>query len=191
MYAYRIVASDNFDPWNDREKRDLSYDELIAGYLLINSPTDNPSYPDHFRTYFAGFSDKAEYAYNVRDTNHLLAFRSIVVEKADGEIAVFELATLPTIEINNDQGSPEQAYKLTDIITGYITTTPENYSYFFVCSDDYLSPTTSNTFTWEHIQDGYYLSVRERTFFPNFNADGGWRLQRVVRINVITPSVIP
>ncbi|MCL2064800.1 MAG: hypothetical protein FWG98_10595 [Candidatus Cloacimonetes bacterium] len=179
MYTYRIVASDGWNPWKDRQAKDLYWDEYKTGYLVLN---DDIQDRNHFRSYFHEMSQESVYSYNVQNTHELQLYRTIKVVKLDGEEVMFHLNILDHQEIENPQNenSMDKSFKLQDLITGYITKTPEQFEYEAISVDD-----RSFTFTWPQLQTAYYSRDIDRIFFP-FTEEftGQMRLRDLVRVEV-------
>ena len=182
MHTYRIVASDGWNPWKDRQSKDLYWDEYKTGYLILY---DDIQDRNHFRSYFHDFSQKSVYSYNVQNTNELQIYRTITVVKLDGEEVMFQVNILDHQEIENPQNTNssdlENAFKMLDLITPYITKTPEQYDYFITSNDGFTT-----TLEWIRIQSAWYSRVIDRVFYPNEASDfsGQLRPRNVVRIEV-------
>ena len=151
LFAYHIIATDLFTPRN-RGLDDLTWDIFAEGYLLPEKS---------YRTFFEELSNQEINTYNVKNVRNIELFRSIIVEKPDGTKVLFENNIFSTEMIANHSDDLENAFKLKDLITEYITKTPENYTYLFTAVDDFTME-----YEWSHIQAGYWLKQSERTIFP-------------------------
>lgn len=151
LFAYHLIASDNFTP-RDRGYADLTWEKFKTGVLLPNKS---------FRSYFA--SDSIETAFDVKYLSTIKMYRAVQVIKADGTMALFEINTLTTHQVANYDSLMESAVKLQDFITEFVTATPANYDYIFTDNTGY-----TKTFTWEHLQDGYWLKDTKKTIFPSY-----------------------
>jgi hypothetical protein len=152
LFAYQIVASDGFNPRN-RGYADMVWDTLNTGYLLPNNT---------FRTYFP--SDVVPTAFDVKNAATIKMFRAVQVVKADGSVVLFEMNGLQEYQTANYDSLNEAAVKLKDFITTYITTTPASYKYELVDNTE----TYVKEYTWDQIQDGYWLKETKRTIFPSY-----------------------
>ena len=181
MFTYRIVASDLWNPWKDRQAKDLYWDRYKEGFLTIYDDIEDRN---HFRTYFHELSQESVYSYNVQNAHELQLFRTITVVKPDGEQVMFHVNILNHEEINNPQNSAdvlENSFKMIDLITDYVTKTPEIYEYFITAADDFTT-----TLQWNHIQGAWYSRDIERVFYPaeDENVSGQLRPRNVVRIEL-------
>ena len=179
LYTYRIVASDGWNPWKDRQAKDLYWDDYKSGYLTLN---DDINDRNHFRAYYHDFSLDSIYAYNVQNTHELQLYRTITVVKLDGERVMFQLNILEHQDVINPQNddSIDRSFKLMDLITGYITKTPEQLQYEAISVDE-----RSFTFTWSQLQTAYYSRDIDRVFFPYTEEyTGQMRLRDLVEIRI-------
>jgi len=152
LFAYRMIASDGFDPWNDRQRDDLLWGDFTTGYLL----------PDKdFRSYFE--AEEIPNTYNVKFLQTIALFRTITVVKPTGtEEVIFEIGALPTSIQPNYSGNDEPAIKLSDLITPYIIATDQHRCIFTLTAAD----GREEVYTWEEIQAGYFSLELDRTTFP-------------------------
>ena len=183
MFTYRIVASDGWNPWKDRQAKDLYWDGYKEGFLTLY---DDIQDRNHFRTYFHDLSAESVYSYNVQSAHELQLYRTITVVKLDGEEVMFQVNILDHQEIENPQNTNsddlEESFKMMDLITRYITNTPEQYEYVVTSNDGFIS-----ILTWQHIQGAWYSRVVDRVFYPNEapNFSGQLRPRNVVRIELL------
>ena len=147
LYAYQLISTDGFTPRN-KHYNDLYWTDITAGYLL-------PSVD--FRTYFPSTSIPT--AFDVKNIATIKAYRVFnVVSPTD--TVMFELNSLTATTHLNYSNAEEKAYKLQDLITNYVTATPANYKYRLIAVDGY-----SKEYTWEQIQQGYWLTQSNKTIF--------------------------
>ncbi|MDD4155992.1 MAG: hypothetical protein PHY08_05405 [Candidatus Cloacimonetes bacterium] len=150
LFTYELISEDGFSP-RTRNENDLTWDTFKTGFLLPN---------EDFRSYF----DMPISTYNVKFLNEIAAYRTIIIEKADGEEVLFQLksSSLTPTEIPNYDEELEQAISLSAFITEYVTANPQNYNYEFIALDDY-----AKVYDWNLMQAGYWLISSERTTFPS------------------------
>jgi len=182
LFAYRMIASDDFDPWTARGYDDLLWDVFNQGYLVPSKS---------FRSFFDPETVNIENAYNVKNLQILALFRTITVVKPTGtEEVIFEIGALPTSQplTHLTPPSDELAIKLTDLITTYITSTPANYDYIFT---DPSADGFPQTYTWAEMQAGYFLLETERTTFPTIEGMPGSkaRYKNIMKITLVAPTV--
>lgn len=151
LFAYHLIASDNFTP-RDRGYADLTWEKFKTGVLLPQKS---------FRSYFA--SDSIETAFDVKHLLTVKMYRAVQVIKADGSMALFEMNTLTPHQVANYDSLMENAVKLQDFISEFVTATPAEYDYIFSDNTGY-----TKTFTWEQVQDGYWLMDSKKTIFPSY-----------------------
>ena len=178
MYTYQIVAHDGVTSRRNGSI-DPSWYSFSSGHLLI----------DTGRTYFHDFShEDAFFNYNIAMAREIRLYRSIVVVKPDGEEVLFQVNILKHENRHNPQNNnnSENAFKMTDLISNYITKTPQNYEYFLTAADYTGGNTGSSTLQWSDIQDAWYSRTTDRVFYPQRPADvpGNMRLRDVVRIEL-------
>jgi len=160
MFTYRIVSSDGWDPWSMRQAIDLYWDTLMNGFLTLIDP---------YRTYFHELSQNSVYAYNVQSANKLQVYRTIMVVKPDGTEVMFQVNILDHVEQNNPQNTAdilELSFKMTDLITKYITESPQDYEFLIAAADGFTT-----ILGWEHIQGAWYSRMLERVFYPSEDGD--------------------
>ncbi|MCL2064799.1 MAG: hypothetical protein FWG98_10590 [Candidatus Cloacimonetes bacterium] len=183
MHTYEVVPF----PGPDRESSrkggpDLYWNSFSKGYYLTAFQ----------RTYFSDFSESGNYYYNVPLAEKIELYRSITVVRPDGREVLFQVNILTHSQMNNPQngGTLDNSFKMQDLITNYITTTPQNYQYF-VTSADYVEGGSSGfaVFEWSDIQGAHYSREpgRDRVFFPSqpANMTGTLRLRNVIRIELM------
>jgi len=180
LFAYRMIGSDGYNPWeNSTPYDDLLWSVYNQGYLVPSKD---------FRSFFEE-SVGIERGYNVKNLQTLALFRTITVVNPTGtEEVIFELGALPTSIQPNYNGNDEPAIKISDLITTYITTTPEAYEYVFTPADNFAVP----PYTWAEVQAGYFSLQLERTTFPTMpdlpNNKRGVR--NLMKITLRTPDTI-
>ena len=170
MYYYEIVAPDFSPRDSSNGGYDLSYNIFSSGYLL-------PSID--YRTYFE--NPDLPSAFNVKNASILNLYRTIVIVKPDGEEVPFEINILGVMDIVHHADGPRTAYRLKDLITNYITTTPENYEYLFTGVDGFIS---RENFTWADLQIGVFIIETGRTYFGE-GYEPWTNMRNLVRIELI------
>ncbi len=150
LFAYEIVSGeDGFSPrMSSYAGYDLNWETFKNGYLV---PSENN------RTWFADTSLPG--AFRVRNTGYFRMYRKIDVIAPDNSTKMIELKGLALYTINNWDGNPEEAIKLSDLVQGIASYD----SVCIVCSDDFG---LGRYYTQAAIDDGYYLLTTERTIFP-------------------------
>ncbi|MCL1827334.1 MAG: hypothetical protein FWG20_04755 [Candidatus Cloacimonetes bacterium] len=173
LYSYQIVGADGFSPRTASQGGyDLVWDDFATGYLI---KTDSTSY----RTYYPAFSEVGNNGFNVKNPAIFNLYRSIIVEKIDGESVVFELNILDVVQVDE-----QDAYRLQDLITPYVSDTPAENEYFFV---DHTGDFAREPISWAMMTDGVFIIETGRTFFPNFNE--GWnRFRNLQKIYISGPD---
>lgn len=150
LFNFEIVSGDE-DAWSPRQSvnagYDLNWETFRLGYLV---PTDNN------RVWFQ--DPMIPGAFKVRNTATFRLYRTVRVNSGRGTKEV-ELRGLPVQQINNWDGNPEDAIKLSDLMQGIASYD----SVSIVCYDGYGEGKYYQTAA---IQDGYYLLDSERTIFP-------------------------
>lgn len=151
LFAYEIVSADE-DQWSPRQSSnagyDLAWETFKEGFYV---PTDNK------KTWFADPSLPS--AFKVRNTGTFRLYRKVDVITGAGS-KLIELKGLQIHTINNWNGIPEAAIKLSDLLQGIAAYD----TVLFVASDGY-----SRAYTPEKINEGYYLLTSEVTTFPALN----------------------
>jgi len=189
LYAFRPAELNAegisiYDPWNRPTPLiDLLWSDFAKGYLV---PSQN------YRTFFYDYTKNMINGYNVQRVNAIFLFRTIVVVNPQSKPFLFELNLLPTQERLNTNGVLEPSYLLTDLITKFITENPQQYEYLYETEDEWEGTTfegKTNTFSWVHMQNGYYLKESDRIFIPDYNTNGAMRPSRVVKISLIGASI--
>ena len=170
LYTYRLVASDGWNPLDERSLKDLSWAEYIKGYLI-------PS--DRYRVYYPDFSAQNVNGYNVRNINKIELYRTIIVVKPNSDEVVFQISQFNAHQnIPDRDANPNPAFKFTDLITPFITKTPASYNYVIKAIDHATQNQATQEYTWEEFQKGYLTlgegSQRDRTTFVEF-VDGEWK----------------
>ena len=176
LYYYEIVSSDGFSPRSSSNGGyDLLWDIFNTGYLL---PSIN------YRTYFE--DPDLPSAFNVRNASVINLYRTIIVVKPDGEEVPFEINILEVVNIEHHADGSRTAYLLKDLISGYITTTPENYEYIFTAVDGF---TGRDNFTWSDMQAGVFIIETGRTYFGE-GYENWTNFRNLVRISLVNPDDI-
>ncbi|MDD2650393.1 MAG: hypothetical protein PHF36_04570 [Candidatus Cloacimonetes bacterium] len=154
LFAYHLKSTDGMTSRKNGDP-DMFWADFKEGYLL----------PDEsHRSFFE--SDAIENVFNVKFLGQIELFRSVQVVKPNGELVLFEMNALETEEIADYYDEMDQGIKLKDFITEYITDQPQNYIYKLVANDGY-----DVAYTWELIEDGYWLKNAMTTIFPTFGED--------------------
>jgi len=169
LFTYRLVATDGWNPLEVRSLRDLYWDEFVKGYLV-------PS--DRFRAYYPDFSALNINGYNVQNMGTIELFRSITVVEPGGKEVLFHINTLTIANATNNSGELAPAAKLKDLITEYITKTPEKYDYIITAvNGSYF------TFEWSDMVNGFFFVDEDRTFVPG--KAGQFRVRNPMRISLV------
>ena len=180
-FTYRIVASDGFDPYKDRQQFDLYFDVLSKGHLTLIDP---------YRTYFHELSQGQNpvYAYNVQRAQEIRMYRTVTVVRPDGLEVMFQLNILnhQPVENPNNNNNLDNSFRLIDLITEFITDTPEANEYFLTAADWTSGSQGQVFFTWSDIQAAYYSRDTDRVFFPHTEVPGNMRLRDLVKIQLMT-----
>ena len=176
LFTFNQISYDGFTPRiSNNYFGDLAWDDLSQGYWL--------SMPEYsFRTYFPQLQEMSITGYNTKNIHKIELYRTVIVENINTVEAVFQLSGLKTYPILNYDDEIEDAIKLSDLITTFITTTPDAVNYIFVGIDD-----STMVYGWRHIQGGYYLLSSETTIFPMLSAEmpnEQARFKHLLKINV-------
>ena len=173
LYAYEIVSGeDGFSPrQSSYAGYDLNWNAFKQGYLV---PTDNN------RTWFA--DPNLPGAFKIRHAKYFRMYRKIDVIPSGFPSTMVELRGLEIHTINNWDGNPEPAIKLSDLLQGIASYD----SISIVCFDDYG---LGKYYHPDAVNDGYYLLETERTIFPTAAiANNMKKLKKVDRILVYGPA---
>ena len=177
MHTYQITAHDGITSRREGSS-DLVWNTFRNGHFLI----------DTIRTYFHTQSLSANYNYNIQLAKDIRLYRSIIVVKPDGEEVLFQVNILKHENRNNPQNNntTERAFKMSDLISTYITKSPQNYEYFLTAADFTGGNTGSATLQWSDMQSAWYSRNIDRVFFPTMPADmpGVMRLRDVIRVEL-------
>jgi len=154
LFAIEIVSNDddgNFSP-RDHDYYDLAWTDLETGFLL----------PDEKgRTYFP--DENIPNGYNVKWAYYLKLYRKIDIV-LDGNTTIFETGAFTSEGIFHQAGNgnfyTDPGFALTNLISDYVTESPNNYEYRFTSADD-----DEIVFTWDDIQTGYWLITQNKAVF--------------------------
>ena len=183
MHTYQIFAHDGINSRRNGNE-DLDWDAFQEGYFLNET----------IRTYFHDISQKEDYSFNIQLAREIRMYRSIYVVKPDGEEVLFQVNILRHENRSNPQNNnyTERAFRMSDLITGYITKTPQNYEYF-ITSTDYTGGNTGYAILqWSDIQAAWYSRNIDRVFFPQMPSDmpGAMRLRDVIKVELRAKNTI-
>ena len=173
LFAIEIVSSDEDGNWTPRDNGyyDLSWDDFMTGYLL----------PDEKgRTYFA--DENIPSGYNVKWAYYLRLYRKIDVV-LDANIIIFETGVFTPHEITytkDEETYTVNAIKLENFISDYVTQDPQNFQYFFTAADGWVNDDSNNIFSWDTIQNGYWLPEQNKAVFLDTNFDTIFKSVKVV-----------
>ncbi len=173
LFAYEIVSNDAV-PWSPRQSPntsfDLKWEDFKDGFYI---PSDNK------KTWFSNTA--IPNAFKVKNAKTFRLYRKVdVVTTRSSKHA--ELHSLTKHTINNWNNSPEEAVKLSDLLTGIDSYTGVK----LVAGDGY-----SMSYTPEQIADAYYLLSSEITTFPNFNSTmtgSQKKFKRLAKLEVTTTN---
>ncbi len=173
LFAYEIV-SDDAEPWSPRQSSntssDLKWESFKEGFYI---PSDNK------KTWFADPS--LPNAFKVKNAKTFKLYRKVdIVTTRSSKHAELHSLTKHTVNNWNSTPQPEEAIKLSDLLTGIASYT----SVKLVAGDGY-----SVEYTPEQIADGYYLLTSEVTTFPNLNSTmtgSQKKFKRLARLEVTT-----
>ncbi|MFO7896968.1 MAG: hypothetical protein R6U84_08550 [Candidatus Cloacimonadales bacterium] len=173
LFAFELVSSDADDNWSPRERGmpDLSWQQFSSGFIL---PAESAKayFPDEL---IAG-------TYNVKFATYFRLYRKIDTV-LDGSITTFETNAFPTTEITyikNDETLLEPGFPLTNLISDYVTDDQDNYTYRFIAADGGENDDTGNIFSWQDLQNGYWLTEKERAIFLNEDSTLKWKSVKYV-----------
>jgi len=153
LFAYEPVGSDGISSRKNGDD-DIFWSLFKEGYLL----------PENAHRVF--FENPPVNAYNVKYLDKIKLYRAVQVIKPNGDKVLFELNALETQQVANHNDAQEAGIELKSFISTFVTETPANYTYEFMASDEFAV-----SYTWEQIQDGYWLKDSKTTIFPTFNDD--------------------
>ena len=171
LHSYQIVAYDGATSRRD-ENKDLYWDTFKNGHYVI----------DFTRSYFHELSQESNYSYNVNMAREIRFYRTVMVVKPDGEEVMFQVNILSHENRINPQNSNnvERSFKLSDLITNYVTLTPQNFEYIITATDG-----SSATLEWHQLQGACYSRVIERVFFPTIeDFTGAMRLRDLMKVEL-------
>jgi len=152
--SYKLVSSDGFSP------PVIGWDDFKTGIWKH----------DEQKTYFSSLNSAK---YNLRDVYLIELSDKLDKKGTANDISINDL--IDKLEIINYDG--QEAVRLSDFID---TPEPESYQYKLIASDGY-SP---EAFSYEDMQNGYWLLEKEETLFPDNNI-GKNRIRDLDRIVMI------
>lgn len=155
LFSIHVLASDGWS-WRNRGVRDLKWDEFAGGYLI---PEDDG------RIYIEAFASQGVSTYNVKFAQDVQVFRTFELVKPDGTEALYQLSAMTTQQIENYDGTMEDAIKLTDFYPATEITAID--SVMFTAADGY-----SVNYTEEEFNAGYWLTESQKTIFPGLDLPG-------------------
>ena len=165
LFAYRVIASDGWNPFDAKGADDLSWDDFKSGYLLEKIYDAKVYFP----------SDDIKKMYNVKNAQDINMYRSIdIVKDADGTeggpvATTFQLSafTSEDLEYWNSKKTEAKAGKgiaIDQLFSEYIIADADrgDYNYKFILADGFVGDGTSgkledNTCTWDELQQAYYV----------------------------------
>ena len=178
LFAVEIVSSDEDGNWSPRlrDVGDLRWDQFVTGNVLPEQSG---------KTFFADESIPG--TFNVKHATYFKLYRKLDVA-LDGTTTTFETGAFETSEITyikNDETRTEIGFSLVNLISDYVTEDPEDYSYYFTAADGWENTDTSNLFSWEDIQCGYWLTEENKAIFLNEDTTLKWKSVKVLeKINL-------
>ena len=159
LYTYQIVASSNVTTRRNGNK-DFYWDGFVKGYYLNAFAS----------SYFQEQSIAHNYNFNLSGVTQINMYRTFnVIKPGTFEEVMFHVNLLKHENINNPQNNNtrENAFKLRDLITDYVTKTPQNYEYYITTAEYIGGATGHATLQWSDIQAAYYsTSEGGRVFYP-------------------------
>ncbi|MCD6177594.1 MAG: hypothetical protein J7K29_07135 [Candidatus Cloacimonetes bacterium] len=173
LFAIEIVSSDEDGNWTPRDNGyyDLSWEDFITGYLL----------PDEKgRTYFA--DENIPSGHKVKWAYYLRLYRKINVV-LDANIIIFETGAFTPHEITytkDEETYTVNAIKLENFISDYVTQNPQNFQYLFTAADGWVNDDSNNIFSWDTIQNGYWLPEQNKAVFLDTNFDTIFKSVKIV-----------
>jgi hypothetical protein len=155
LFGYRIMASDGYNPFDNKGSADLNWAKISNGYLL-NALNEK-------RSVFPG-QDLGN-SYRVKNTYAFKIFRKLDVVKADASVVEFETDYLVSETLTwtfSKVGDPVITHTdatvipLANFISADITATPDQFTYTV---RDVTGATLANftAMTWATVQNSYYV----------------------------------
>ncbi len=187
LYLYRVIASDGWNPADDRDSDDLTWTQFSSGYLLEKLYDAKVYYP----------SDDIATNYDVKNAKDSNLYRKIdVIKDADEseatpEIISFEMGALDVTDDmkywNNkkEEAKTGKGISLVLLLSDYVIdeeVDKEGYSYKINLADGYTSDLENglgeNTISWAGIQNAYYVfeedgEVKDKIVTLGDNYDDG------------------
>lgn len=158
LYSYQIAGEDGFSAYTNRGYPNNIWGHLLLGHVIVSNrqvifPADKIDLPG---------------AYNVKTARHIYIHRKFDLEFTDS-VNIVELRNITPVQVINQDGLPEQAVPLKDVVMSQINN-PGSYDYN-IRSLDNFGPTTD--MSWEQFQTGYWLLSSEKTMFTDTTLVGG------------------
>ena len=179
LFTYNQISSEAA-PYTPRDNPnnigDLDWTDFSKGYFV---PSKNN------RTHFQELWENNLNLYSTQRIGTFELYRTIVVYKPNGDPVQFHINLLPTSKQMNYANPPveEDAIKLSDLITNFITTTPQNYKFVITASDN----TPYESVTWAQLQAGYFMLGTERARYIGFEDlnSGQARQRNIMKIELV------
>lgn len=165
LFAYRVIASDNWNPYDDKGADDMSWDDFKSGYLLEKIYDAKVYFP----------SEEIFKMYDVKNAQDINTYRRIdILKDVDGSeggptAIIFQLSAFSTEELeywNSKQLEviTGKGISIDQLFSEYVIAAADkgNYDYKFILADGFVGDGTGgklldNTCTWEELQQAYYI----------------------------------
>jgi hypothetical protein len=154
LFNYRVIATDGWNPFDDKDQIDLTWELFGTGYLLgaLNDA----------RVYFP--SEEIAGAYDVKNADTINMYRVINVIKGTDAVP-FETAGLIAVDLtywnwNEDATIAGKGISLVELLTNF-EIDESVYNYVFTLVDDFVADGSNgplnNTLSWADYQKAYYI----------------------------------
>lgn len=160
LFNYRVIATDGWNPFDDKEQIDLTWELFGTGYLLgaLNDA----------RVYFP--SEDIAGAYDVKNADTINMYRVINVIKGT-DVVPFETAGFTAEDLtywnkDNDATIAGKGVSLVELLTNF-EIDGSGYNYVFSLVDDFVADGSNgplnNTLSWADYQKAYYIFEEDAT----------------------------
>jgi hypothetical protein len=178
LFTYRFIATDGWNPWENRGAKDQPWEFVKEGFYVPGQRNGRIYSIDWYND-----NDLRAYCVQRMGGGRIGLIRSVTVVNPIGKEVPFHLNTLPIADAINNDGNPSPAIKLKDLITEYITDTPERFSYIITTMDNVAS-LSKPIWTWANIESGFWFLNEDRTLVPGLGGQGRQRyLMKITLVN--------
>jgi hypothetical protein len=175
LFTYRMVANDGWSPWGGgRRSIDVTWDFISKGYF-VPSKRDGRTY----KIEWYNDDNLRNYCVQRMGNGKIELYRTVFVTNPTGTKEIlFQLNSLPVVDATNNAGATVPGVRLRDLITRYVTDTPESFDYVIAGLDG-----APFIFEWADMEIGYFILSEDRTFVPG--KGGQFRVRHPLKISLV------